>query len=107
MSVQDYSDRDRPDIGLRKFVTSLPEEKRVLLTGGAGFIGSHIAKALLNNGYVVDIIDDLSTGSLDNVPGEATLLQLDLCQSECISQIPKNSYQAILHLAGQSSGEQS
>jgi UDP-glucose 4-epimerase len=40
---------------------------RTLITGGAGFIGSHLAEALLSRGQHVTIIDDLSTGSLDNV----------------------------------------
>ena len=40
---------------------------RVLITGGAGFIGSHLAEAYLENGNEVYIIDDLSTGSLDNI----------------------------------------
>jgi UDP-glucose 4-epimerase len=40
---------------------------RVLITGGAGFIGSHLAEAYLDNGDEVYIIDDLSTGSLDNI----------------------------------------
>jgi UDP-glucose 4-epimerase len=40
---------------------------RVLITGGAGFIGSHLAEALLNGGHEVDIIDNLSTGSIRNV----------------------------------------
>src|SRR4030042_6818253 len=40
---------------------------RVLITGGAGFIGSHLAEAYLEKGAEVYIIDDLSTGSLDNV----------------------------------------
>ena len=40
---------------------------RVLITGGAGFIGSHLAGNLLDLGHSVDVIDDLSTGSMDNV----------------------------------------
>lgn len=40
---------------------------RVLLTGGAGFVGSHLTEALLAGGHSVEIIDDLSTGSLDNI----------------------------------------
>jgi UDP-glucose 4-epimerase len=40
---------------------------RALLTGGAGFVGSHLAEALLDAGHTVEIIDDLSTGSLDNL----------------------------------------
>lgn len=42
-------------------------ERRALVTGGAGFIGSHLADRLIDRGYCVDIIDDLSTGSLDNL----------------------------------------
>jgi UDP-glucose 4-epimerase len=40
---------------------------RCLITGGAGFIGSHLAEALLSRGHVVHVVDDLSTGSIDNV----------------------------------------
>ncbi len=40
---------------------------RALITGGAGFIGSHLAEALLNEGHSVDIIDNLSTGSIRNI----------------------------------------
>jgi UDP-glucose 4-epimerase len=40
---------------------------RALLTGGAGFVGSHLADALLAQGYEVTVIDDLSTGSMDNI----------------------------------------
>lgn len=40
---------------------------RILITGGAGFIGSHLAEAYLDTGHEVYIIDDLSTGSLENI----------------------------------------
>ena len=40
---------------------------RVLITGGAGFVGSHLAEALLERGDEVFVIDDLSTGSIDNI----------------------------------------
>ena len=40
---------------------------RTLLTGGAGFVGSHLAEALLGRGYQVQVLDDLSTGSIDNI----------------------------------------
>ncbi len=44
---------------------------RVLLTGGAGFVGSHLCDALLADGHHVEVLDDLSTGSLDNLAGAA------------------------------------
>ena len=40
---------------------------KALLTGGAGFVGSHLAEALLDRGHRVIVIDDLSTGSMDNI----------------------------------------
>jgi UDP-glucose 4-epimerase len=40
---------------------------KALLTGGAGFVGSHLAEALLDHGHSVHVIDDLSTGSMDNI----------------------------------------
>lgn len=51
---------------------------RVLVTGGAGFIGSHIADALLARGHEVSILDDLSTGHRHNVPEGAELSVVDL-----------------------------
>jgi UDP-glucose 4-epimerase len=46
-----------------------PSARRVLVTGGCGFIGSELARALIKRDYRVTILDDLSTGSIDNLPG--------------------------------------
>jgi UDP-glucose 4-epimerase len=51
---------------------------RVLVTGGAGFIGSHVADALLARGHEVLVVDDLSTGRRENVPERARFIQGDL-----------------------------
>ena len=51
---------------------------RVLVTGGAGFIGSHVAEAALAAGHSVEVLDDLSTGRRDNVPSAALLRVVDL-----------------------------
>lgn len=51
---------------------------RIVVTGGAGFIGSHLADALLAGGHEVLVIDDLSTGRRENVPAKARFVQLDI-----------------------------
>ncbi len=51
---------------------------RILVTGGAGFIGSHVADALIERGHAVLVVDDLSTGRRENVPGTAEFRQGDI-----------------------------
>jgi UDP-glucose 4-epimerase len=51
---------------------------RIVVTGGAGFIGSHVAEAFLHAGHEVLVIDDLSTGKRENVPARARFAQLDI-----------------------------
>ena len=53
---------------------------RAVVTGGAGFVGSHVAEALLARGDEVTVIDDLSTGKPENVPAGATLVEHDIRQ---------------------------
>ena len=48
-------------------------KNKVLITGGAGFIGSHIVEKLLENNYNVIIIDNLSSGFIENIPNSDTL----------------------------------
>ncbi len=55
---------------------------KILVTGGAGFIGSHVAEAYLRAGHDVCIVDDLSTGFRDNVPAGAQFYQLDIRNQE-------------------------
>ena len=78
---------------------------KFLVTGGAGFIGSAIAKRLCGNGHDVVIIDDLSTGYEDNVPGRCRFVRADVADPNTYDEIANDSFDAILHLAGQSSGE--
>lgn len=61
----------------------------VLVTGGAGFIGSHIAEALVNSGARVRIVDNLSTGNLDNlkdISGRIDFLQADLADESAANK---------------------
>ncbi len=54
---------------------------QVLVTGGAGFIGSALARALIANGHEVRVLDDLSNGSREAVPPEADFLEGDIRDS--------------------------
>ena len=81
--------------------------KQVLVTGGAGFIGSHLSRRLLADGFHVVSIDNLSTGSLENVPSGAEFIQRDLTREDALRDAPRGPYVAVCHLAGQSSGEKS
>jgi len=56
--------------------------RRVLVRGGAGFIGSHVADAYLRRGDRVWIVDDLSSGRLENVPADATFVQMSIGDPE-------------------------
>jgi len=60
---------------------------RVLVTGGAGFIGSHVADAALAAGHEVSVLDDLSVGRRENVPEEARLFELDVRDGEAVRQV--------------------
>lgn len=76
-----------------------------LVTGAAGFIGSAIAKRLLSQNHHVVTIDNLSTGYRQAIP-EGTEFYHGDCQDEKMySLIPLRQYDAIFHIAGQSSGE--
>ena len=50
---------------------------KILLTGGAGFIGSHLARRLVDRGHYVIVVDNLSTGRRETVPSGSRLLELD------------------------------
>jgi len=58
------------------------EQRRVLVTGGAGFIASHVSDAYLARGYEVWVVDDLSTGRRENVPDGAHFVEMDVCDPE-------------------------
>jgi UDP-glucose 4-epimerase len=78
-----------------------PRNRTVLVTGGAGFIGSHIVDALVERGRRVLVVDDLSTGRAENVNDAADLHQLDIRSAEAAQLITSEPVEAIYHLAAQ------
>ena len=77
---------------------------RVLITGGAGFIGGHLARRLVEGGDRVVVVDNLRTGRRENVPVCAEFIELDLDRPDFLSRLPKVDFDAVCHLAAQSSG---
>jgi UDP-glucose 4-epimerase len=74
---------------------------RVLVTGGAGFIGSHVVDRLVAAGHTVSIVDDLSTGLAGNVNPHATLHTCDIRTVELPRVVAATRPQAVVHLAAQ------
>lgn len=75
--------------------------RRILVTGGAGFIGSHVADAFVAAGADVTVIDNLSRGRPGNVPKAATFRQLDVGSEEARALVADGGFEAIAHLAAQ------
>jgi UDP-glucose 4-epimerase len=73
---------------------------RILLTGGAGFIGSHVAGRLLERGHEVAVVDDLSTGKRWNVPDGAQFYEMDI-RSGCTRVFEEFAPEALCHQAAQ------
>jgi UDP-glucose 4-epimerase len=102
-------------------------EKRVLVTGGAGFIGSHVVRELVAHDYIIDVVDDMSNGSLDaligttfrtapaamldafeekhpeenRLPGSVLVVEGDFACVEIMQRAKSGRYGTIFHLAAQ------
>jgi UDP-glucose 4-epimerase len=77
---------------------------RILVTGGAGFIGSHVADAALSAGHEVLIIDDLSSGRRENVPSSARFVELDIRDGDKLARtLGEFKPEVISHQAAQTS----
>jgi UDP-glucose 4-epimerase len=73
---------------------------RVLVTGGAGYIGSVVAAQLIAAGHQVTVLDDLSTGHADAVPAGATFVRGTL--RDCAAEVLSDDIEAVLHFAAKS-----
>lgn len=73
---------------------------RVLVTGGAGFIGSHIADLLLESGHDVAVVDNLSSGKKENIPEKANFYELDI-RTGCEPAFADFRPEAVVHQAAQ------
>lgn len=82
-------------------MTQDTKPKVALVTGGAGFIGSHVAEALLERGYDVIVADNLSTGKRRNVPSTARFVECDISSSEFRTLIETEQPVVLAHLAAQ------
>jgi UDP-glucose 4-epimerase len=80
---------------------------KALVTGGAGFIGAHLARELLERQWEVHVIDDLSTGHASKIPLGATLHQMDIRQPEVEERIVQIRPDIVFHLAAQADVQRS
>ncbi len=74
---------------------------KILLTGGAGFIGSHVAEACLADSHEVVIVDNLITGRKENIPPAARFIEMDICDSEVEELFVKENFDVVIHHAAQ------
>ena len=73
----------------------------ILVTGGAGFIGSHLVRHLLAKGEKVTALDNLSTGLAENLPPEAEFIEMDILDERLKKVVAAGAFDAIVHLAAQ------
>jgi UDP-glucose 4-epimerase len=78
--------------------------RNVLVTGGAGFLGSHLVDALLAAGDRVVALDDLSTGGREHVAADAELVEADVADANAVSRVfAAGGFDLVFHVAGQAS----
>ena len=75
--------------------------KKFLITGGAGYIGSHITNLLIDKGHDVTVIDSLITGNKELINKKANFINCDIADKKIINVLlVKNTYDVVIHLAG-------
>jgi len=79
----------------------ISENKKILVTGGAGFIGSHFVDRLIEDGHQVVVLDNLSTGVKENLDSKAKFYQIDICDPKISDIFEKEKPQIVFHFAAQ------
>lgn len=75
--------------------------RRALVTGGAGFIGSHVVEALAAEGFTVEVLDDLSSGRRENLSPDVVIHELDVASPDAARVVREGEFDVICHLAAQ------
>ena len=76
---------------------------KILVTGGAGFIGSHLVDRLIDNGHKVFVIDNLSLGRIENVNPKAVFYKMDIRDKQLEDIFKKEQPEIVSHHAAQAS----
>ena len=74
-------------------------DKKILVIGGAGYIGSHVVKALLHENFAVTVYDNLSTGQVCNLFEKAEFVKGDILDSQHLEKTMTQGFDAVIHLA--------
>jgi len=74
---------------------------KILVTGGAGFIGSHLTDSLIKRGHKVIVVDNLSTGKKENLNPKAKFYKIDICSPKISQIFKKEKPQIVFHYAAQ------
>ncbi len=80
---------------------------KVLVTGGAGYIGSHAVRKLITNKHEVVVLDDLSHGHVESLPDSVNFVKGDVGDEKILESLSKNKFDAVVHLAGFIEAEES
>jgi UDP-glucose 4-epimerase len=72
---------------------------KCLITGGAGFIGSHLVDKLIEEGHKVVVLDNLSLGKKENINKKAKFYKIDICSSKIKNVFKKEKPDIVFHLA--------
>ena len=76
-------------------------KRKILVTGGAGFIGSHLVDALIEKGHKVVVVDNLSTGKKENINKKAKFYKIDICSPKIGEIFKKEKPEICFHFAAQ------